>query len=229
MSDVANIAFIGRAASGKSTATKMLIEAHGYTRVGFADPIRALGGLHDSRGPSSNDWSDLIRRWTYEYRVPDVLTMQEVAALENGILDAFNTYPRVEGKNRELLQNIGTHVGRGIDDYLWIRLALTRADELERATLDDCRFENEAHALKQKGWTLVYVWASSTTLDRRYASLYGAPMTEKQKRHISESGIPALRPLCDYVIHNDTDDLKSLYNEVEFVAQTAHLMQGLRV
>lgn len=217
-----NIAFIGRAASGKSTATKMLVEAHGYTRVGFADPIRALQPIHNA---NTNDWRDLIRAWVYEYRVPDVLTADEVSALEAGILSAFERFPRVEGKNRALLQNIGTEVGRGIDDVLWIRLALNRAELIgDRAVLDDCRFENEARALLASGWVLCYMWASGHTLDRRYAAAYGAPMTDEQKAHPSESGIPALRELCQYVIHNEDDDLVALFSEVEFLNDTAHLI-----
>jgi hypothetical protein len=54
-------------------------------------------------------------------------------------------------------------------------------------------------------------------------------MTAEQKAHISESGIPQLRPLCDYVIHNDGDDLEMLVSEVEFVADVPQLVRGMAI
>jgi hypothetical protein len=223
-----NIAFIARACGGKTTASEYLVDARGFGHVGFAEPLRALQPLHES---SPSDWRELIRHWVYEFRIPDVLSMQETAHLENGILNAFSAYPTTPGtKNRPLLQNIGTHVGRGLDDFLWIKLLLARAEAVGGAvTLDDCRFDNEARALKQNDWVLSYIWASEPTLDKRYTELYGAPMTPEQKAHISESGIPALRPLCHYVIHNDDDDLNTLYNEVDWLADTAHLIRSVAV
>lgn len=227
MTDSTNIAFIGRAASGKTTSANML-GGRGFTRLGFADPIRALGPIH--AGDSDADWPELIREWTYRFRLPTVLSGGQLNDLEAGILRAFNEYPRVEGKNRPLLQNIGTYVGRGIDDWLWIKLLLARAEASPAAvTLDDCRFDNEARALTTNDWCLVYLYAREATLDARYAKVYGAPMTPEQKAHPSESGIPALRGMCHYVIHNDADDLPALYNEVEFVADAAGLIRSVAV
>ena len=215
-----DIAFIGRAGSGKSTAAKMLA-ADGFTHMGFADPIRALGKMHEAGGPSATDWPELIRLWTYQFRIPDVLNTEDVATLEAGILDAFRTYPRVEGKNRDLLQNIGTHVGRGIDEVLWISLLLNRAEKSGGpAVLDDCRFQNEADALLEAGWCLVYIYTREIVLDARYAKLYGAPMTPKQKAHPSEATIPTLRGRCHYVIDNN-GDLVDFYNQVQFVREMA--------
>jgi hypothetical protein len=227
MTDTTSVAFIGRAAAGKTTAANML-GGRGHARLGFADALRALGPIHaDANAP---DWPELIREWVYQFRIPSVLDGGQLNELEAGILRAFNTYPRLEGKNRPLLQNIGTHVGRGIDDYLWIKLLLSRAAESAApVALDDCRFDNEARALKQAGFCLTYLWATEATLDRRYAALYGAPMTPDQKAHPSESGIPMLRGLCHYVIHNDGDDLNELYNEVEFIADAAYLIRGVAV
>lgn len=221
-----NIAFIARAAGGKTTAAEMLA-GMGYGRVGFAEPLRALNDLHGEVSPA--DWPEVIRLWAYRFKLFDALGRAEVNRLEAGILGAFKRYPVVAGKTRPMLQNIGTEVGRGIHDMLWVNLALTRAEAIDRpaVALDDCRFENEAHALKAAGWVLSYIWAREATLDKRYAALYGAPMSAEQKSHASEAGIPKLRPLCHHVINNDTDSLSDLYNGVEYLDHAATMIRSI--
>lgn len=63
-------------------------------------------------------------------------------------------------KDRLLLQVLGTEYGRAVDPNFWIdrfRADVAKLDPASNLICTDCRFINEAEALKADGWTLVYV------------------------------------------------------------------------
>lgn len=45
-----DVAFIGRAGSGKTTAAELLVKEFGYTRISFAAPLKVMCGTTDDRG-----------------------------------------------------------------------------------------------------------------------------------------------------------------------------------
>ncbi|RWX28469.1 deoxynucleotide monophosphate kinase [Rhizobium leguminosarum] len=121
------VAFTGVAGSGKSTATRYLVEQHGYTLVKFAGPLkdmmRALG-LDDRQieGDLKEIPSDILAG-----RTP-----------------------------RHAMQTLGTAWGRDcIGEDFWIGLFMRRASIVTnaggRVVTDDCRFPNEAQAIRRLG------------------------------------------------------------------------------
>ncbi|WP_201271833.1 AAA family ATPase [Sinorhizobium meliloti] len=121
------VALTGAAGSGKSTATRYLVEHHGYTLVKFAGPLkdmcRALG-LDDRQieGDLKEVPCDILAG-----RTP-----------------------------RHAMQTLGTQWGRDcIAEDFWIRLWKMRAVQHKRVVVDDCRFPNEADAVRKLGGMII--------------------------------------------------------------------------
>ncbi|MBO9194298.1 deoxynucleotide monophosphate kinase [Rhizobium sp. 16-449-1b] len=121
------VAFTGAAGSGKSTAASYLVEKLGYTRVRFAGPLKAamaaMGFSHaEIEGELKETPNDLLGG-----RTP-----------------------------RHAMQTLGTEWGRNciVDDF-WIRLWRREVDAVlaaeGRVVVDDCRFPNEAQAIRKLG------------------------------------------------------------------------------
>ena len=121
------VAFTGVAGSGKSTATRYLVERHGYTLVKFAGPLkdacRAMGlSERHIEGDLKEEPCDILCGKTPRY----------------------------------LMQVLGTELGRNlIGDDFWIRLWRARVEQVfadaGRVVCDDCRFPNEAQAIRRLG------------------------------------------------------------------------------
>jgi hypothetical protein len=127
------IGFCGRAGAGKSFAAAYLVRAHGFTRLRFAGPIKAmmiaLGCTEDEvDGPHKERPSALLG-----------------------------------GKTpRQAMQLLGTEWGRQlVADDLWIDAWARHADEALAAgrpiVVDDVRFLNEVTAIRRRGGRIVRV------------------------------------------------------------------------
>lgn len=121
------VAFTGHAGSGKSTATKYLVERHGYTLVKFAGPLKDMCraiGLTERH--IEGDWKE---------EPCDILC----------------------GKSpRDFMQLLGSEFGRDmIGKFFWVELWRARAARVltngGRVVVDDCRFPNEAKAIRELG------------------------------------------------------------------------------
>src|SRR5690606_21287800 len=113
------VAFTGRAGSGKSTASRYLVERHGYQLVKFAGPLKAMMralGLGDRHIEGDDK------------ELPCAL---------------------LSGKTpRHAMQTLGTEWGRNcIGENFWVDLWTYHASQHERVVVDDCRFANEARAI----------------------------------------------------------------------------------
>lgn len=116
------------------------------------------------------------------------------------VYDIARNYFNMQDKDRNLLQIIGTNVGRILLDYnIWIKrfkedmfiVEKTREEmKLEKQiyVLDDCRFINEDIALREMGWLGIYLYVSENTLKRRLSETYRNPYFECLD-HISEREI----------------------------------------
>ncbi len=126
------LALTGLAGSGKSTAAAHLVNAHGFARVRFAGPLK-----------------DMMRALG--------LTDAEIDGDRKELPCAL-----LGGKTpRHAMQTVGTEWGRNlIDPDLWIRAwqaAVARLPAGQPVVVDDCRFPNEAAAVRAAGGALVRI------------------------------------------------------------------------
>lgn len=161
------VGLCGLAGCGKNTVAEILQERRNFTSIAFADPIYAA--VAAVTGLSASELAD---RSVKEAPLPWL------------------------GKSpRELLQTLGTEWGReGVHQEIWVRRAMQRATAIVAAgghiAITDCRFENEAQAIRRAGGS---VWQ----VRRQAAGLAGAA-----GRHASEAGIP--ERLIDLRIENNS-------------------------
>ena len=127
------IGLTGYAGSGKSTAAQILVERHGFTLVKFAGPLKKMMrclGLGDRE-------------------------------IEGDLKET--PHPVLNNKTpRYAMQTLGTEWGRDqIGPALWVNVAMEAAckvlDQGGRVVIDDCRFPNEAAAIKQAGGTVIKI------------------------------------------------------------------------
>lgn len=128
------IALTGLAGSGKSTASKYLIEKHGYQLVKFAGPLK-----------------DMLR----------AIGLSE-AQIEGELKEEPCEW--LQGATpRHAMQTLGTQWGRAcIGPSFWIELWVRRVNQIiaegGHVVVDDCRFPNEADEVRKHGgvvWQLV--------------------------------------------------------------------------
>lgn len=125
------IALTGPAGCGKSTAADYLIMSHGFVRVKFAGPLKAM-----LRAVGMGD-----------------------AEIEGDLKE--RPHPLLCGKTpRYAMQTLGSEWGRDIigPDFwigLWDRTVCDVLDHGGKVVVDDCRFENEAGAVRRLGGTIV--------------------------------------------------------------------------
>lgn len=127
------VAFTGQAGAGKSTATRFLVDDLGYTLVKFAGPLKDM--------------------------------MRAIGLTEDQIEGAFKEKPTAYlcGKTpRRAMQTLGTEWGRKcIGEDFWVGIwAIRVATVLKqggRVVVDDCRFANEAVAIRKLGGDILEV------------------------------------------------------------------------
>ncbi|MBD9542980.1 deoxynucleotide monophosphate kinase [Ensifer sp. ENS04] len=125
------VALTGAAGSGKSTATRFLVERHGYTLVKFAGPLK-----------------DMLR----------AIGLSE-EQIEGGLKEEPCEW--LQGATpRHAMQTLGTQwgracIGEGFWSSIWRRRVETALALQRRVVVDDCRFPNEAEAVRQLGGMII--------------------------------------------------------------------------
>jgi hypothetical protein len=127
------IAFVGLAGSGKTTAAMHLTNNHGYRRLRFAEPLKAM---LRALGLGSEEIDGSLKE---------------------------TPSPLLCGKTpRWAMQTLGTEWGRELigEDFwqnLWLDRAADCLDLDGRIVADDCRFGTEAATVRRLGGTVVRV------------------------------------------------------------------------
>ncbi len=132
------IGLSGWARSGKDTVASFLIENHGYTKMSFADPIReALVRLNPKIDVYGLGYISL--NWAVE---------------KMGWEKLKDEAPEVRG----LMQRMGTEVGREMfSPDFWVDAAMKRAVDGSKIVFSDCRYPNEADAVKKLGGRMIRI------------------------------------------------------------------------
>ena len=171
------IAICGHKFSGKSTVARLLHNATGYPVVSFADKLKDITCVLS--GCTRADLED------YNFKenklVPDYLRPYCLNA-EKPTFRAF-------------LQYFGSEVMRGVNDNIWIDCTLSNCGE--NCIVSDCRFPNEAKAVKARGGIVIKVVR---------------PDVKAEDSHQSETRIDEID--ADYTIHNNST-LENLVSNVD--------------
>jgi len=172
------IGLSGYAQTGKDTIADHLVKHYGFTRVAFADPIReALYKLNpkirlaESSGVSLAHAVDSVGWDSVKVLSPDV---------------------------RELLQRMGTEVGREIfGENFWVDQAMQKALQHDKAVITDVRYPNELKAVLEASgrvWRVVKDSVKAVNI------------------HPSETSLDDYQ--FEYIIFNN-DTIESLYESVD--------------
>lgn len=198
-----SIGLMGYARSGKDTAGKHLVDALGYTRVGFADGVRESLLALDPIVYADVQWRVSETRNVTDPRNAVASTFRLSDVVEHvGWERAKDEVPEV----RALLQRMGTEAVRDvIGDDTWVRLASRKIGSLWGqhipVVVTDVRFPNEAAKLRELGFTLVWV---------------SRPGCRPANAHASEVGLSAAD--ADAVVINAWDE-EALFAQVSELAQ----------
>lgn len=163
------IGLSGYAQSGKDTTAGILIKEYGFNRVSFADALRdSLYALNP-----------LVPRVTWgmvdgNYQ-PNNVVYERLAPLVDEF--GWDELKVKIGEVRELLQRLGTEVGRNIlGDNIWVDIAMRKVHEADGpVVITDMRFPNEYDAvaahlgerwrIERPGYEPVNAHPSETALD----------------------------------------------------------------
>ena len=161
------IAICGHKFSGKSTVARLLHNATGYEVVSFADKLKDITCVLS--GCTREQLED------YDFKenelVPDYLRPYCLNA-EKPTFRAF-------------LQHFGSEVMRGINDNIWIDCTLSNCGG--NCIVSDCRFPNEANAVKARGGIVIKIMR---------------PLAKASDSHQSETLIDEIG--ADYTLWNDS-------------------------
>lgn len=139
------IGLIGKKRSGKDTFGGELVNAAGFTRVAFADPLRqAALALDPFVGRPALPGELAPQR--------DVRLSEVIGTI--GWEKAKDFVPEV----RRTLEAFGTDSIRALDDSFWVRMAVEKIQETNGpVVVTDVRFPNEADKIRELGGLVVRI------------------------------------------------------------------------
>lgn len=202
MSEIITIALTGLAGAGKDTVADTLVTHAGFSKLAFADALRAEVAHAFALGDQYGILSD---RSSKELPHP-LLTMARcnapefvgrVAAIEDAWMNS--EFLHRQYSPRRILQWWGTEYRRAQQPNYWstkVALAVARmhANDQERVVITDCRFPNEATAVRTMGGE---IWQVTRP---------GQPVVEGG--HASQTDGSALQPDAALVNGSDIDGLR---------------------
>lgn len=206
---VKRIGIAGAAGAGKTDAAEYLRDVHNFKILGFATPLYKLGDIHNT---PSIQWHSRVYGWTQDYLKPLGYSDSECWWFTYQSLDVMDDTPVKKGKNRTLLQLIGTEVGRELDENLWTNIFEHKADSDSGSIVNDnLRFPNEFDSLDRLNFVTLYLDVPLEIRAERYEKKYGTPMSKEQLSHSSEAHLDTIKNKVDvvYVNTGTLDDLKS--------------------
>lgn len=170
------VGIAGKAGAGKDLAAKALIQ-RGWFKYSFAQPIR--DGIEAMFGISQEDMLDPVIKNQANFKYGHSI--------------------------RSMMQLAGTEFARNmIHPDVWILRGLEICQNHENVVISDCRFPNEAEAIRSSGGIVIEIIRD----DNEY---HEAVTMNGVVAHASESGLP--RYLIDYVVYNNSD-VETLWKQI---------------
>lgn len=184
----------GKKRSGKDTFAERLVDAHGFTRIAFADPLKAVAARLN---PLIEVWPDEAGR-VYG---PGTTAVRPFYLRLRHILELAGWEQAKEVREvRRLLQNLGVAMREEVGMGVWVDAAMRRARDVGGpVVIPDVRFNNEVLAiLNQRGAVI--------RIER--------PGQESTDTHVSETELDEWRHLHTVVndgtieeLHTEADNL----------------------
>lgn len=197
------IALAGGFCSGKTTVAEHLGRRYGFTTFGFAAPLYELADIHKAKAQSHKEVHTRLSSWIARY-LSD-WTEASRGGFYGDVMGLFNTNPIKEGKDRSLLQLLGTEVGRSYDPDLWTKLWEKEVSGSESLIANDnLRFPNELDSCKRMNFTVVYLDAPLELRVQRYKQKYGEEPTMDQLQHQSEGYLDLMQREAHHVVDTNT-------------------------
>jgi len=133
---------------------------------------------------------------------------------------------KMGNKDRELLQFLGTEVGRCIDNNIWITRFFQNLEIVEKYYIlkgidlpgficDDCRFENEYKELTSEGWFGIFLNSDNEQLRKDRLIKRDGEFQEDSDKHVSELDSDRFKDMLLNI--NSSCPLQDLTGEVEKV------------
>lgn len=176
------IGLSGYAQSGKDTIAMHLVQNHGFERIAFADPLReALFALN----PVITD-------------LPEVFSTSLAHAVEHL---GWETVKQNSQQVRELLQRMGTEVGRNLfGQNFWVERAMLKVEPDKNYVFTDVRFPNEYDAIKAIGGKMWRVFKSGVQSANNHISELALDWHEFDEKINNNSTIEELNKAIDILL-----------------------------
>jgi hypothetical protein len=154
----------------------------------------------------------------YAYKLKQIVSILTSCPIEHTMSqEGKNSYvPEFDMTIGQMLQKLGTNVMReGFNENVWINALMIELNKIEgNYIVTDCRFKNEAEAIKKAGGILIRVERPVNPI---------AANSNRDLTHPSETDLDDYAGF-DHIILNDSD-LQGLNNKVVSVMKTLNILQ----
>ncbi|WP_394620962.1 hypothetical protein JNUCC0626_18265 [Lentzea sp. JNUCC 0626] len=158
------IGVTGKKYAGKDTFARRLIEAHGFTRLAFADTLKSVMEHLNPVIPVEADESGIVYG-PGAFPIATHLRLSQI--LETADWDTAKKLREV----RRLLQDHGVGIRQYVDPNVWVDVVRRKAEETDGPVIvTDVRFPNEAEWVQAAGGQLVRVYRNGQAADDTHVS-----------------------------------------------------------
>lgn len=189
--------------TGKDAAADILVEKHGFVKTSFAAPLKELAQIvccikRDQVVTDYENSAAILKYWMYSYGQLSEEVFDKIINLNFGVDEEWLYQVDNDGKQRHLLQFLGTDLIRNSNANYWVD-AMFHQGLSERTVISDMRFLNEMDAVSERGGVCVKIIRDSVVAE---------------DSHISENELSEAP--WDFIIHNDStmDSLETKLNEL---------------
>jgi len=140
----------------------------------------------------------------------------EIDSFAGKIYDIAYDLFQMKGKNRHLLQQIGTKM-REIDLNIWINYLTHKHKDAQNIIIDDVRYFNELMSLKKNGYFIIKLNISNELQETRIKQLYDNSDQHLNKRtHKSETSLDSFNnDVFDLIIDVDNDNIEEIIDKLQ--------------